>query len=315
MTVALFMSAIGTIACAAVDSFAQLIILRGLQGIAVAGVPAVAMTYLNEEIEPKSLGFSMGLYIAGSALGGMAGRFAASMLADHFSWRTAVGVVGAAALLMAIEFKRRLPPSRHFRRRDFDLRETAAAAGRHLLDGGLPRLFIMGFLLMGTFVSVYNYLGYRLLAPRFGLSHTSLSFIFTLYVVGMFSSVAMGKLADRVGRRQVLWIAVLTMLAGLLLTLPDNLVAIIAGVALLTFGFFGAHSVASSWVGRRATEHRALAAAIYLFAYYLGSSVVSPLAGSLWQIGGWHGIAFSLSACLGVCLVIALDLRRLPMKA
>lgn len=314
MTFALFVSAAATIACAAVDGFVQLLLLRGFLGIVLAGLPAVAMAYLNEEIDPKSLGYSMGLYIGGSALGGMSGRVAASVLADHLSWRAAMGIIGITALLMAFEFRRRLPPSRNFRQRDFDLRATAAAGWRHLRDPALARLFLAAFLLMGSFVSMYNYLGYRLLSPQFGLGHTALSFIYSLYVIGLFSSVTMGRLGDRFGRRQVLWMAVLTMLTGLLLTLADSLAAVIPGIAMFTFGFFGSHSIASSWVGRRATEYRALASAIYLFAYYFGSSLISPLSGTLWGRGGWSGVVIALSACLGFCLLIAVDLRRIPAK-
>ena len=315
MTVALFVSSIATIACAAVGGFGQLLALRGILGIALAGVPAVAMAYLTEEIDAKSLGQAMGQYIAGAALGGMLGRMAASLIADHFSWRAALAVIGAAALLMAFEFRRRLPPSRNFRPRAIDFPAAAAAAVRHLQDDGLPKLFLMAFLLMGAFVSVYNYLGFRLIEPRFGLSQTVLSFIFALYVVGMFSSVAMGKLADRLGRRQVLWMAVATTLAGLLLTLADSLALIIPGLALFTFGFFGAHSIASSWVGRRATEYRSLASAIYLFCYYLGGSLIGPLGGALWEVDGWPGIVIVLSVCIGFCLLMAFSLRRLPAKA
>ena len=66
-------------------------------------LPAIAMAYLGEEIEPTSLGLSMGLYISGSAFGGMAGRVITSVLSDHFSWRLAVGAVGVAGVLAAWE--------------------------------------------------------------------------------------------------------------------------------------------------------------------------------------------------------------------
>ena len=39
----------------------------------------------------------------------------------------------------------------------------------------------------------------------------------------------------------------------------------ITGLLLLTFGFFGSHSIASSWVGRRATHDKAQASSLYLF--------------------------------------------------
>jgi YNFM family putative membrane transporter len=132
-----------------------------------------------------------------------------------------------------------------------------------------------------------------------------------LYLLGIFSSVWAGKLADRLGRRNVLWMVMLAMLAGLLLTLSNALVAIVAGMGLFTFGFFASHSVASSWVGRRARAPQALASALYLFFYYLGSSVVGWLAGVVWGHAGWGGVVALLGAVLGVAVMVALRLRGL----
>ncbi|HEY4570368.1 MAG TPA: MFS transporter, partial [Kribbella sp.] len=46
-----------------------LLALRGLQGIAMAGLPAVAMAYLREEVHQDSHARASGLYIAGTAVG------------------------------------------------------------------------------------------------------------------------------------------------------------------------------------------------------------------------------------------------------
>jgi YNFM family putative membrane transporter len=132
-----------------------------------------------------------------------------------------------------------------------------------------------------------------------------------LYLIGIFSSVWAGKLADRLGRRGVLWIMMAVMLSGLLLTLWNWLPAIAVGMALFTFGFFAAHSVASSWVGRRAAPPRALASALYLFFYYVGSSVIGSLTGVLWAHAGWPGVVAMLGTTLGGGLLIALRLRHL----
>jgi YNFM family putative membrane transporter len=245
----------------------------------------------------------------------MTGRIAAGILSDAVSWRFAMAVIGGIALLIALEFARSLPASKNFRRREQPLAEVVAGAAQHFRDGGLLRLFAIGFLLLGVFVSVYNYLGYRLLAPQFGLSHTEISLIFSLYVIGMFSSVFTGKLSDRLGRRRVLWLIVLVMLAGLLLTLSDVLPLIVLGIALFTFGFFGGHSVASSWVGRRVKENRGLASALYLFCYYMGGSVIGSLSGGLWQWGGWSGVVAALAACLVASLLLSISLRKVPVVA
>jgi YNFM family putative membrane transporter len=102
-----------------------------------------------------------------------------------------------------------------------------------------------------------------------------------------------------------------TMLAGLLLTLAHNLAVIVAGMAIYTFGFFASHSIASSWVGRRARTQQALASALYLSFYYLGSSLVGWLCGVLWEHGGWGGVVALLGVLLGAALLIALRLRGL----
>jgi YNFM family putative membrane transporter len=187
---------------------------------------------------------------------------------------------------------------------------------RHMGDAGLPWLFALAFLLMGCFVSAYNFIGFRLLGAPFSLRQSLVGGISFLYLLGIFSSVWAGKLADRLGRRKVLWATMSAMFAGILLTLADNLAAIVAGMALFTFAFFASHSIASSWVGRRASAQQALASALYLFFYYLGSSVVGWLCGVLWGHGGWNAVVTLLGVLLACGLLIALRLRTLvPLPA
>ncbi|UTH72701.1 MFS transporter [Chromobacterium sp. IIBBL 290-4] len=311
MIAALSLGALLTLLSAFVDSFGHFLLLRALFGAALAGLPAVAMAYLSEEVDGKSLGHSMGLYIAGNALGGMCGRFMSSVLADHFGWRGATLALALLGCLGAWLFWRWLPASRHFQSRRQDFARMRREVGSILGDGGLPWLFLTAFLLMGCFVSLYNYLGFRLLAAPFHLSQSMLAWVFSLYVVGIWSSAWVGRLADHLGRRNVLWLMVAMMLAGLALTLADTLWLMAPGIALFTFGFFAGHSVASSWIGLRAREAKALASALYLGAYYLGSSVYGWLSGLMWGSGGWHGVASALAVGLLALLAVALWLRRL----
>ncbi|OYX04417.1 MAG: hypothetical protein B7Z15_17615, partial [Rhizobiales bacterium 32-66-8] len=80
----------------------SLVAIRTLMGLTLSGLPAVAMVYLAEEIDPDALGFSMGLYIGGTAVGGMAGRLLSGVLADWIGWRPALGILGAAIALAAL---------------------------------------------------------------------------------------------------------------------------------------------------------------------------------------------------------------------
>jgi YNFM family putative membrane transporter len=316
MVAAMLGGAILTLASAFAHNYAQLLVLRGLLGVVLGGMPAIAMAYLGEEIEGPSLGASMGLYIGGSAFGGMFGRVTASVLSDHYSWRVALAVMGAAGLYSAWEFRRSLPQSHNFRPgQRHGLDALVGGIRAHVADAGLPWLFALAFLLMGCFVSVYNYIGYRLLGAPFSLSQTAVGLLAALYLLGVFSSAWAGRLADRLGRRNVLWVFIALMGTGLLFTLAGSLAAIVLGMGLFTFGFFAAHSVASSWVGRRARAPKALASAIYLFFYYLGSSVIGSFCGVVWNSAGWPGVVGLLGATLCIGLAIALRLRGLEPLA
>ncbi|WLI90076.1 MFS transporter [Massilia sp. R2A-15] len=316
MVAAMMGGAIFTVASAFAQDYAQLLVLRALLGVSLGGMPAIAMAYLGEEIEPASLGLSMGLYIGGSAFGGMLGRVVTSVLSDFYSWRVALAAMGAAGLYAAWEFRRSLPASQNFKQGQVGVAALVAGVRQHLSDPGLPWLFALAFLLMGCMVSLYNYIGYRLLGPAYGLSQSAVGLLSALYLLGIFSSVWAGRLADRLGRRNVLWLVMAVMLGGLLLTLASSLVVIVLGMGLFTFGFFASHSVASSWVGRRAQEPKALASAIYLFFYYMGSSVLGSFCGTVWSAAGWPGVVALLGGTLCVGFVIGVKLRGLaPLPA
>lgn len=309
MKYALAGAALIALACAAVTDFTQLLVLRALLGAALAGLPAAAMAYLGEEIAPNAQGRAFGLYISGNVLGGMSGRFFTALISDFGSWRAALVALGVLGLVAAVVFWRQLPPSRHFQPRPVSIGSVIADVRVIMADRRLPWLFACAFLLMGAFVGLYNYLGFRLLAAPFSLAPSIVGAVFLLYFVGTWSSAAAGRLADRLGRHNVLWLAIVVAGAGLLLSLPDQLAAVIGGVALFTFGYFGAHTTASGWVARSAGERRALASALYLCSYYIGSSLIGWLSGMAWASAAWGGLIAMLGTCVAVALAIALRLR------
>jgi YNFM family putative membrane transporter len=308
MVVSLFAAAILTVVCALVPGWKALLFVRALEGVAFSGLPAVAMAYLSEEMDYQSVGLAMGLYIGGSGLGGMTGRFVTGYLTDVASWRVALSVIGIFGIFAALIFWQTLPPSRHFAARPLALGQLKESFLDHLRDAGLPWLFIEGFLLMGSFVTTYNYIGYRLLAAPYRLSQTQVGAIFAVYLFGTGSSAWVGNLASRLGRRKVFWATIAIMLAGVLLTLLSSLALIVTGIAVLTVGFFGAHSVASSWVGLRARHSKAQASALYLFFYYVGSSVVGSCGGLFWAASGWNGVVEFTTALLILAFLISLRL-------
>jgi YNFM family putative membrane transporter len=308
MTASLFAGSLLTLSSAVLPGWHTLLVTRFLTGIALAGIPAVAMAYVAEEVSGSSIGTTMGLYIAGSGLGGMAGRLTASVITDLAGWRVALVAVGGSSLIGALVFWRIAPPSRAFVSRRHDWASFSASMKILRSDAALPWLYSEGFLLMGSFVTVYNYVSFHLLSPPYSLSQSAVGAIFLFYIVGSFSSTWFGHLAGRLGRRRVFWMPVLALLGGVALTAATPLICIILGIGVVTVGYFGAHSVASSWVSRRGGAARAQAAAFYLFFLYVGSSVLGSAGGIAWSRAGWPGVALFTGVLVMAALLIALRL-------
>ena len=312
MVAALFAAALCTLASALMPTWEGILLMRALTGLSLSGLAAVAMTYLSEEIHPQHIGLAMGLYIGGNAIGGMSGRLIVGVLIDFVSWHTAMLVIGGLALIAAALFWKVLPESRNFRSRSLHPRSLLDGFTMHFRDAGLPLLFLEAFVLMGAFVTLFNYIGYRLLAAPYHMDQAFVGLLSVVYLSGIYSSAKIGSLADRLGRRKVLWGTIVLMLAGLAVTMLSPLPLVILGMLIFTFGFFGAHSVASSWIGRRATKAKGQASSLYLFSYYAGSSIAGTAGGMFWHLGGWNGIGLFIGGLLLVALLVALKLAKLP---
>lgn len=291
----------------------QLIALRFLQGCLIAGTPAVAMTWIAEEIAPSDAAGAMGLYVAGNSIGGLVGRLIPAFMLEVTGWRWALFAGAATALVFALIMWLLLPDQRRFTPKRIDPRHELTAMAQHLTDWRLVGLYACGFLGMGMFVSVYNMFGFRAI-HHFGLPPALAGLVYVMYLSGTWSSARAGTYVRRSGRGRVIVITAALMLAGAVSLITDNLWITLVGLLLFTASFFAIHSVASGWVGQVATRDRAEASSAYVFFYYVGSSALGALTGWLFGQIGWGGfigvIAGFLVALLAIAVWLALTVKK-----
>ena len=182
---------------------------------------------------------------------------------------------------------------------------TTSADRRHRWAGSAPTpgvwaLAAIPFLLMGGFVAVYNYLGYRLLAEPFSLPLAVAGLVFLAYLAGSLSSAVAGRLADSMGRPRVLVAAVLVMARGAGADRPRP-----AG-ARRSWDWWSSPPASSPPTRSPAAGCRSVAApyrtrgsALYVCGYYAGSSVFGALLGLAWTDAGWTGVAAGVGALIG----------------
>ncbi len=311
----LMASGVLALACALAPSWDVFLALRLAQGVALAGLPAVATAHLREEIHPATYARAAGQYIGGTVLGGLAGRLVTSTVADVAGWRWALAAIAALGLACAVIVLFVLPPSRNFTPAPIGPRQLITMTRRAVSDPGLLALYAIGAFSMGAFVDVFNAIGFRLTSAPFYFSAGAVGLVFLIYPVGSLSAALAGRMADRFSRRAVVPVSCLVSVAGLLLTLPGSPPAIVIGLAMMLAGFFGMHGVASGWVPVRAHAGGIApgqAASLYLFTYYLGSSVFGSLAGPAWTLGAWPAVAALALALLAASGLLAAWLRRIP---
>ncbi|GAB2483635.1 MFS transporter [Promicromonospora xylanilytica] len=318
MTIAMLGATAVGLAVPFAPSFGLIVAGRAVEGLLVAGVPAVAMAYLTEMLTESggasAVPRAAGTYVAGTSMGGLLGRLVSGGVAELFGWRAGVGAVALACLVAAGVFVWLAPRDRvASRRQEREVHDDGGAAAgglRVLLTPRLLALDAQGLLLMGGFVAVYNYLGFRLTDAPFGLSAGAVSLVFLAYLAGTWSSARTGRLVVRHGRRRVLIVSTGVMAAGVLATLSGRLPIVLTGLVVLTAGFFGAHAVASGWTPVAAPQARTQAAAVYNLAYYAGSSVFGWLGGVGFALGGWPGTVAMVLVLVAVAAGLAAAVLR-----
>ena len=306
MFVSMMLAAVCNIIAASTNGWEWLLAARALEGFVLGGVPAVAMAYLAEEIEPASLGEAMGLYVGGTAFGAMAGRVGMGLVSAFTSWQVAMYALGAICVVAAIGFLMLLPPSRNFRPQRMPLNMHLRIWAEHLKNPDLRRFYFIGAMLTSVFTTVFNYCAFRLVAPPYELGRTAVSMIFLTFALGIVASSYGGTLVDRFSRRVMLIVAFSSILAGNFLTFSSSIILIVMGIAAITVGFFIGHSAASSGVGANAGTAKSHASALYLLFYYCGASITGWIGGWFWIHAGWPGIMAITSACALAGIVASL---------
>ncbi len=290
-----------------ISQYFQLILLMRLcQGLLLAGFPPMAVAYINEEFEGSVIGTAVGIYVSGSSIGGLVGRIILSTLTDWWSWRPALLALAVFYLILIVAFVILLPRPEHVKPKHGQSKSMLAEFSRLMHNKFLVADYLVAMIVMGSFVCVYNFISYVLLAPPYSMTQTEIGLVYLLYLLGTLSSTVMGMMADSTGNGVVISLSIVCMIGGALLSLAGPLLLKLAGIGLFTFGFFGAHSADCSWAGRLDKGDKAEISAMYMLFYYIGASTFGSIGGKFLTHWGWDGVVGFLT----VLLIIGLGISR-----
>ena len=311
MTISAVIAATAGMLVPLAPSFGLLLALRGVSGLALGALPALAMAHLVAQARPGRAAAIGGLYIAGTTIGGLTGRVLTGAVGGVAGWRWGLATTATLVVIAAIVFVVLLPRDQP--------RPATGPANRNrgrirvaLADRTVWVFYAQAFLLMGGFVTVYNLLAFRLLDDPYRLPASVVSLLFLTYLVGTVGSSGVGRMVGRFGRKAVLAAAGYGMAVGVALTLLTPLWGVLTGLIVATFCFFVAHAIAATWAGERVPTARSQASAFYSLSYYAGSSLVGFLGAVVFDRFGWTGaMAMVIAAALLAATIALLGAPRL----
>lgn len=295
--------------------YISLLILRALQGFLLGGLPAVAIAWMGDEFSRKAMLLAVGLYIGGNSLGGISGRLIGGFVGDWLGWSEAFLVMTVLSLICLVVFTLLLPPSRHFQPRPLRPGQMLADLAMHVRNPLLLLAYLVGGFNFFIFVNQYSYITFVLADAPYNLPASLLGMLFLTYLGGTVGSSLSGKAGQRWSQPACMAAGILILMAGSVLTLFDSLGMIILGFLINSFGFFFAHSSASSWVSQNADRARASASSLYLLFYYSGASAGGFYLQPFWEWQAWPGVVVGSWLVLLVTLGLSLWLRALKRAA
>ncbi|WP_433667800.1 MFS transporter [Klebsiella michiganensis] len=314
--VSLLLGGLLTMLCPLVESWAMLVALRAVIGLALSGIAAAATAYISEEVAPVVAGVVTGYFVFGNSMGGMSGRIVASQLIDHISINTIFYGFAISLILVALLVYFLLPASQNFKpTQNLNVLRVVKGAASHFKNKKLALAFVISFIIFGVFTSLYNYLAFFLKGEPFHISPANAGLLSFSFALSFFTAPQAGRLSAKYGSMRVLRALFVMMALGMLLTLTSNVVTFIIGAVIFTGCFFGCHSIGLSWVSKNATHARGQAVALYLFFYYMGGSVIGFVNGFVFHSMGWQGMTGFIIALLAVGAVVATYLSSSETKA
>ncbi|MEK2601679.1 MFS transporter [Burkholderia arboris] len=277
--------------------FASFLGARFAAGLVMPFVFALSIAYIGERFDRGTSAEISALFVAGTTLGGFAGRFVTNLLTSMWGWRHALDVVAALCLVTGVAIYASLPASGAIARRASANDTRAGSSWRIVTRGPLLASFAIGACVLASQVATFTFVGLRLARAPFGFGTVEIGAIYAVFLVAVVVTPLAGRLARHRGPRAPALAAAALAIGGALLTLSDSVPVILAGLALSSTAVFVEQASANTFISQAASSARSTAIGIYLSCYYFGGSLGSILPVPGWHRWGWAGcVAFVVAA-------------------
>ncbi|WP_240762022.1 MFS transporter [Paenibacillus thalictri] len=292
------------------DQFLWIVALRAMQGAAAATFSPVALAYAVEMFPAEKRVTTIGFISTGFLVAGIAGQVISSLISLQFGWNAVFYVLAAVYIVTMVLVVCFLPKD--------GIHQTYAGIwapfkqmGTVFTQKNLLLSYMIAFVLLMSFVSMYTLLGSYLSGPDFGLNNQDILYVRAIGVLGMLVSPYAGRLARRFGVRTVLRGGLgLAMVSLALLGVFSSLPLVIGMSLIFVAGIAIAVPSLISVVGESGGKSRGIAVSVYTFILFTGTSLGPIISINLMKLGSYLAAFCLLGLVLGIGFLAACLIRR-----
>ncbi len=241
LQVAYALFALSNLACAFATNFHLLLFARAFAGLTGGVLGSIVMAIVSDVIPIQRRGAATGVIMTGFSMAAIAGVPAGIVLGAHFGWSAPFLLLVALSAVIWVAGSRVIPPLTEHVDRDTPLADIVPRLWQLLTLPRHMKAFALTFTMMCAHMLVIPFISPMLVA-NYGVAPEQLSW---LYVAGGASTFltarAVGRLADRYGKRRVFRIMALVSIAPVLFVTHLPVLPFIAMV-----GFFAVFMIALS---------------------------------------------------------------------
>ncbi|XVJ46309.1 MFS transporter [Pseudomonas sp. UBT] len=299
ISVAALLLAVPALMTAYADSFAEVLVWRCVQGLLIPVVFATSVAYIGDRWRGGTVTEVTSLYVAGTVLGGFAGRFVTGVMTEYVGWREAFELLAVLSLMVGGFIQFLLPAAR-------SRTERFKTSSSGVFRKPLLAAYAVGFCVLFSQVAAFTYAGLYLGLPPFNLGPAALGTLYMVFLLALIVIPIAGRLSKARPHAELLGLAAVLGVSGSALTLVPSLGCIVVGLALSSTGVFLAQAAANAFITATAGDNKAGAVGVYLTCYYLGGSCGAIAPALIWEQWGWAGCVALIIGFQLLTLLIAL---------
>lgn len=266
-----------TLAIGFIHSFALLLIVRVIQGIAAASFSPVSLTYVTEVFPITKRVTAISFISTSFMLSGVLGQNLSDIIAAHTSWRVVYFILTIVYLLLILWIYKSIPKS------PYHMPDTKFSVFfknmRHIFDyKGIVLCFFVSLTILTSFVSMYTLLNEYLTSNPINADLTTISTVKLFGLIGMLLALFAGRLSDHLGVKRIILIALLTAgISMIFMGLTHNILIITIFSVIFVAGIAFVIPSVISQIGLLTVKDKGFYLSINTFMLFIGTAIAPVL--------------------------------------